>query len=161
MAYSYDRTASVKTASSNDLRDLSPKFYQALKQAISRETNREAKATLQDALDKFEDVIDLLKVAQHESEESVREASFDVNKRVVALNLRGRDDFYTHLIQQERIMWTPMVLRGEESRIAEEVDWLVKRRGFNAHEAAELRRLANFFVSNAEAIRRGTSRSYQ
>jgi len=155
MAYSYDRTASTV-----NLRDLSQKFYQGLKKAIEAETNRKAKDALKDALGKFEEVIDLLKVAQHEADESTREASFDVDAAIDGLNLRGRDAFFTHLITQEAMMWYPMVLRGEERHIASEVEPLAQRRGFNEQERRDLQRLANLLIVNADEIRQAARKTY-
>lgn len=57
----------------SDARGLSPKFLAALKKAISEEKAPKAKSALQDALDHFEEVIDSLKVAEHEAEEASRE----------------------------------------------------------------------------------------
>lgn len=155
--YSYDRRTAAKTGS---LPDLSSKLHQGLQQVIRTETSPKAKATLQEALKKFEDVIDLLKVAQHEADESVREASFDVDASIEAMNLRGRDNFYTHLIKQEAMMWLASVMEGKEASIPEEVACLEKRRGFNEAECLDFRRLANFFVARAEDIRKSTRRTY-
>ena len=69
MIYSYERTASA----TSDLKSLSPKFYAALKKAISGEKNPKAKAALKEAAKHFEQVIDNLKVAEHEDEEATRE----------------------------------------------------------------------------------------
>lgn len=160
MAYSYDRRASVKTAASTDLPEASAKFRQFLQRAIQNESNRKAKEALQEAAKKFEDVIDLLKVAQHESDESIREASFDVDASIEAMNLRGRDDFYTHLIKQEALMWLASVMEGKEASIPGDVEYLEKRRGFNEAERRDFRRLANFFISRASDIRKSTRRTY-
>jgi mRNA-degrading endonuclease RelE of RelBE toxin-antitoxin system len=69
MTYSYERTASGFT----DLKSLSPKFYQALKKAISEEKIPKVKDALKEALGHFEQVIDNLKVAEHEDEDATRE----------------------------------------------------------------------------------------
>jgi hypothetical protein len=150
----------IKTASSRDLPEASAKFRQVLQRAVQNETTRKAKDALKEALDKFEEVIDLLKVAQHEADESIREASFDVDAAIEGMNLRGRDDFYTHLIKQEALIWLPAVMEGKEASIPGDIEFLEKRRGFNEAECRDFRRLANFFITRAEDIRKSTRRNY-
>lgn len=69
------------------------------------------------------------------------------------LDLDGRDDFYTYLITQEIPMWLASVREGK-SVPADEVQWLIQRRGFNAAEATKLTNLAVFFNDNGAEIRR-------
>lgn len=68
------------------------------------------------------------------------------------LDLEGRDGFYTHLICQEIPMWLGQVREGEEVS-ADEVDFLINRRGFNADEAKKLRALAIWINTNQATIR--------
>lgn len=159
MPYSYDRTAGLKNASGS-LSEASSKFRQTLQTSIRTESSSKAKATLQEAAKKFEAVIDLLKVAQHESDESIREASFDMEASIERMGLRGRNDLYTHLIRQEAIMWRQAVMEGREASIHDEVAILERRRGFNEAERRDFRRLANFFITRANDIRQSTRRSY-
>lgn len=71
MTYSYERQGSA----SDDLKALSPKFYRALRKTINEATNPKVKGALQEAAKHFEQVLDNLRVADHEDEEGMREAS--------------------------------------------------------------------------------------
>ncbi len=66
------------------------------------------------------------------------------------MDLTGRDSLYTHLIEQEASFWYHNCLEGKPII---NVDFLIRRRGFNADEKFKFRSLANFFVANAEKIR--------
>ncbi len=68
------------------------------------------------------------------------------------LDLRGRDEFYTHLIVQEVPVWLSLI-RQEREVDQSEVEWIVRRRGFNRIESARVRALAKFLNSNADEIR--------
>lgn len=68
------------------------------------------------------------------------------------IDLEGRDDLFTHLLQQEIPMWFGAVLRGRP--IDDEVTWLIQRRGFNPAEQEKLRKLAAFFNDNTQEIQR-------
>jgi len=57
----------------SDTRALSPKFLAALKKAIAEEQAPKAKDALKDALSHFEEALDSLRVAEHESEEAAKE----------------------------------------------------------------------------------------
>lgn len=67
--YSYDRQAS----GFSDLQSLSPKFYQALKKAVSQEKNPKVKDSLEEAMKHMEAVMDNLRAAEYEAEEAGRE----------------------------------------------------------------------------------------
>jgi hypothetical protein len=69
MPYSYERQGSA----ASEVKTLSPKFHSALKKAISEEKNSKVKAALKEALEHFEQVIDNLKVAEHEDEQASKE----------------------------------------------------------------------------------------
>ena len=69
------------------------------------------------------------------------------------LDTTGRDDFYTHLIQQEIPMWLGQIREGSTVE-SSEVDWLIKRRGFNESEAGKFRALAAWINGQAGEIRR-------
>jgi len=85
MAYSYERQAAL-SGWIWDVKELSPKFHTALKRAIASEKNRKVKAALQEAAKHFEQVIDNLKVAEHEDEKSMREASSPVQDAMATLD---------------------------------------------------------------------------
>jgi hypothetical protein len=72
-------------------------------------------------------------------------------KELFKLNLVGRDEFYTHLIIQEYPLWVNQIIRGESIQKSE-VDFLIKRRGFNKQEATNLRSLAKFLNTNSDSI---------
>ncbi len=64
----------------------------------------------------------------------------------------ARDGFYSHLITQEIPFWYRATLDGKKVEDSE-VEWLVKRRGFNETEAESLRTIAKFFNENGQRIR--------
>lgn len=68
------------------------------------------------------------------------------------LDLEGRDELRTHLITQEIPFWLRDIRDGKSVEKSE-VDWFIRRRGFNAAERRKFRALAAFFNSRAEEIR--------
>ncbi len=67
------------------------------------------------------------------------------------LDLNGRDAFHTHLICQEIPMWLAQIREGQPVA-NEEVDFLIRRRGFNAAEAQKLRTLADWMNAHRAEI---------
>ena len=68
------------------------------------------------------------------------------------LDLEGRGELYTHLLQQEIPFWFESILKGKA--IDDEVATLIQRRGFNVEEQEKFHRLADFFKANAQEIRK-------
>lgn len=69
------------------------------------------------------------------------------------LDIQGRDDLYTHLIAQECPFWLEHIREGHNEIPKEEVDALIKRRGFNRSDAKKFRNLAAFIGAHAKQIR--------
>ena len=72
-----------------------------------------------------------------------------VEGQLADMDLTGRDELYSHLILQEIPFFYQDTLDGK----AIDVEWLIKRRGFNAVETKKLRDLAKFFNDNGLKIR--------
>lgn len=66
--------------------------------------------------------------------------------------VNARDDFYVHLITQEIPFWYRATLDNKPIE-DDEVEWLIKRRGFNEEESASFRTIAKFFKDNGQRIR--------
>lgn len=68
------------------------------------------------------------------------------------LDLEGRDDLYTHLLTQETSFWVRDILEGKAVETSD-VDFLVRRRGFNTEEEAKFRALATWINDHQDKIR--------
>jgi hypothetical protein len=73
-------------------------------------------------------------------------------KGLQALDLQGRDELYTDLITQEIPFWVDIVAGGSTVDV-DEVQFFVKRRGFNASETRKFQALADFLNKHATDIR--------
>lgn len=67
------------------------------------------------------------------------------------LNLRGRDEFYTHLIIQEHPFWFNQIANGKLIEQSE-IDWFIGRRGFNNEEIEKIKSMAIFMNENSKLI---------
>jgi hypothetical protein len=72
-----------------------------------------------------------------------------VAEQIDEMDLNGRDEFRTHLITQEIPFFYQDTLDGKTV----DVDWLIKRRGFNEIEQKKIKALAKFFNDNGQKIR--------
>jgi hypothetical protein len=80
---------------------------------------------------------------------SEKEAQAWVQEQLDKMDLEGRDEFHSYLILQELPFFYRNAIDGEKV----EVEWLIKRRGFNKDEAKKMRALADFFNNNGQKIR--------